>query len=82
MRTVPAYACIQLARIARLKTLSLKLYRRNPQEWRKSGIASAEEAVEALYKAYRSGSLPQNLTGKPACKMLGEKTLPVTRSTR
>lgn len=40
----------QQAVIASLKTLSLKLYRRNPQEWRKSGFANAEEAAEALYK--------------------------------
>lgn len=40
----------QQAVIASLKTLTLKLYRRNPQEWRKSGFASAEDAVEALYK--------------------------------
>lgn len=33
-----------------LKTLSLKLYRRNPAEWHKSGHASAEEAVAALFK--------------------------------
>ena len=40
----------QQAVIVSLKTLTLKLYRRNPQEWRKSGFANAEEAVEALYK--------------------------------
>ena len=40
----------QQAVIASLKTLTLKLYRRNPQEWRKSGFASAEEAVEAWSK--------------------------------
>ncbi len=39
----------QQAVIASLKTLTLKLYRRNPQEWHKSGYASAEEATEALY---------------------------------
>lgn len=39
----------QQAAIASLKTLTLKLYRRNPQEWRKSGYTSAEEAAEALY---------------------------------
>jgi hypothetical protein len=33
-----------------LKNLSLKLYRRNPAEWRKSGHASAEDAVTALFK--------------------------------
>ena len=36
--------------IAGLKTLTLKLYRRNPQEWRKSGFANAEAAVDALYQ--------------------------------
>ena len=40
----------QQAVINSLKTLTLKLYRRNPQEWRKSGFANAEAAVEALYK--------------------------------
>ncbi|MEW6119571.1 MAG: hypothetical protein AB1593_05750 [Pseudomonadota bacterium] len=34
-----------------LKTLTLKLYRRNPAEWRKSGFASADEATAALYKS-------------------------------
>ena len=36
--------------VAGLKTLTLKLYRRNPQEWRKSGYDNAEAAAEALYK--------------------------------
>jgi hypothetical protein len=35
--------------LASLKTLALKLYRRNPREWRKSGFASAEAASEALF---------------------------------
>jgi hypothetical protein len=35
--------------LASLKTLTLKLYRRNPAEWRKSGHASAETATEALF---------------------------------
>ena len=33
-----------------LKTLTLKLYRRNPSEWRKSGFASADEATADLFK--------------------------------
>lgn len=33
-----------------LRTLTLKLYRRNPKEWRKSGFASAESATDALFK--------------------------------
>lgn len=33
-----------------LKTLTLKLYKRNPTEWRKSGYASADEATTALFK--------------------------------
>lgn len=33
-----------------LKTLTLKLYRRNPNEWRKSGFASADLAAAALFK--------------------------------
>lgn len=33
-----------------LKTLTLKLYRRNPNEWRKSGFASADDATADLFK--------------------------------
>lgn len=36
--------------ISILRTLTLKLYRRNPNEWRKSGFASADEAAAALFK--------------------------------
>jgi len=36
--------------IATLKTLTLKLYRRNPNEWRKSGYASADAATAALFE--------------------------------
>ena len=35
--------------IASLRTLTLKFYRRNPNEWRKSGFASADEATTALF---------------------------------
>ncbi len=35
--------------IASLKTLTLKFYRRNPNEWRKSGYATAEDATQALF---------------------------------
>ena len=35
--------------VAILKTLTLKLYRRNPNEWRKSGYANADEAAAALF---------------------------------
>lgn len=37
--------------LASLRTLTLKLYKRNPAEWRKSGHASAEGAVAALFDA-------------------------------
>ena len=37
--------------ISILKTLTLKLYRRNPNEWRKSGFASAEAATADLFKS-------------------------------
>lgn len=37
--------------LASLRTLTLKLYRRNPAEWRKSGQASAEDATAALFKS-------------------------------
>ena len=33
-----------------LKTLTLKLYRRNPAEWRKSGFASADDATADLFR--------------------------------
>ncbi|WP_324778614.1 hypothetical protein [Thiobacillus sedimenti] len=39
----------QQALVATLRTLTLKLYRRNPAEWRKSGFASADAATEALF---------------------------------
>lgn len=34
-----------------LKTLTLKLYKRNPAEWRKSSASSAEAATDALFQA-------------------------------
>ncbi len=36
--------------IATLRALTLKLYRRNPGEWRKAGFASAEAATAALFQ--------------------------------
>jgi hypothetical protein len=36
--------------LAALRTLTLKLYRRNPAEWRKSGFSSADEATASLFK--------------------------------
>ena len=33
-----------------LKTLTLKLYRRNPNEWRKSSFASADDATAELFR--------------------------------
>jgi hypothetical protein len=33
-----------------LKSLTLKLYRRNPNEWRKSGFSSADDAAADLFK--------------------------------
>jgi len=36
--------------IGSLKTLTLKFYRRNPNEWRKSGYGSPEEAATALFE--------------------------------
>ncbi|MDA8129033.1 MAG: hypothetical protein M0Z73_10090 [Betaproteobacteria bacterium] len=35
--------------IATLRTLTLKLYRRNPNEWRKSGFASADAATASVF---------------------------------
>ena len=37
--------------IASLRALTTKLYRCNPDEWKKSGHASADEATAALFKA-------------------------------
>jgi hypothetical protein len=37
--------------IASLRALTLKLYRCNPDEWKKSGYASADEAAAALFNA-------------------------------
>jgi hypothetical protein len=36
--------------ISSLKTLTLKFYRRNPNEWRKSGFAGADDATAALFE--------------------------------
>ncbi len=36
--------------LASLKALTLKLYRRNPNEWRRGGHASAEAATAALFE--------------------------------
>lgn len=36
--------------IAALQTLALKLYRRNPAEWRRGGFSSAETATSALFQ--------------------------------
>lgn len=35
--------------LASLQTLTLKFYRRNPNEWRKSGFENAEDATAALF---------------------------------
>jgi hypothetical protein len=45
--------------IATLKTLTLKLYRRNPGEWRKSGFSSADDATAALFKPLEHWHLAQ-----------------------
>jgi hypothetical protein len=39
----------QQAMLRSLRTLALKLYKRNPREFRKSGFGEAEPAVEALF---------------------------------
>lgn len=51
-----------------LKTLTLKLYRRNPKEWRKSGFASADTATMALFQplAHWQLSLQKNLPWETA----------------
>lgn len=45
--------------IAILRTLTLKLYRRNPNEWRKFGFASADDATAALFKPLQHWQLAQ-----------------------
>jgi hypothetical protein len=45
--------------IAILRTLTLKLYRRNPGEWRKSGFASADEATASLFEPLQHWHLSQ-----------------------
>jgi len=45
--------------LATLKTLTFKLYRRNPNEWRKSGFASADTATAALFKPLEHWHLAQ-----------------------
>ena len=43
-----------------LKTLTLKLYHRNPNEWRKSGQASAETATAALFRSLEQWDLSRH----------------------
>ncbi|MBU1397100.1 MAG: hypothetical protein KKE84_13305 [Gammaproteobacteria bacterium] len=43
--------------ITALRTLTLKLYRRNPNEWRKSGFASADAAAAALFRPVENWQL-------------------------
>jgi len=54
--------------IAILRNLTVKLYRRNPAEWRKSGHASAEDATEALFRPLNHWHLAplQQLPWQPA----------------
>lgn len=54
--------------IAILRTLTLKLYRRNPKEWRTSGFGSADTATAALFKplAHWQLSLQKNLPWETA----------------
>jgi hypothetical protein len=40
----------QQAVLASLRTLALKLYKRNPQQWRSSGFASADAACASLFQ--------------------------------
>ena len=42
-----------------LKVLAEKLYRRNPREWRKAGLASQDEAIDRLFDASRAWRLPE-----------------------
>lgn len=53
-----------------LRTLTLKLYRRNPAEWRKSGFTSADDAATALCKplAYWHLAPQKNLNWESALR--------------
>jgi hypothetical protein len=42
-----------------LQRLAEKLYKRNPREWKKSGYASMEAAITALFHAARAGQSPE-----------------------
>lgn len=42
-----------------LRSLTEKLYRRNPREWRKGGAASVEAAVDRIFGNGRDGSFPE-----------------------
>lgn len=55
-----------------LRTLTLKLYRRNPNEWRKSGFASADQATAALFEplAHWHLSLQQQLNWETTLREL------------
>jgi hypothetical protein len=57
---------------ASLQALAEKLYRRNPREWKKSGFASREEAMNHLF-AQRTDWRPQTLADLPGFAALGEK---------
>ncbi|WP_273438259.1 hypothetical protein [Sedimenticola selenatireducens] len=42
-----------------LRELMEKLYRRNPREWRKGGVASLEQAVDRVFGIGRTGHFPE-----------------------
>jgi len=65
-----------------LKTLTLKLYRRNPNEWRKSGFASADNATAELFKQVPLWHLSaqKNSAGKPRYAICGVRSLAATGS--
>lgn len=41
------------------RELSVKLYRRNPREWRKAGLAGEQQALDRLYSQGARGGLPE-----------------------
>ena len=61
--------------IATLRTLTAKLYRHNPGEWRKSGFASADAATAALFKSlpYWQVSPQKNISWEASLTEAGRK---------
>jgi len=68
--------------LASLNTLLDKLYRRNPREWRKTGAAGHEAAVEAVRRAIDSRRPPPGLEGLQDVQILAVALDPAYRGDR